>query len=501
MTYRLSLASAFLALSGVAGLWAGQVLLPDKSKSIIQVPREPSSYSAIVKQVLPAVVTIQATPKATVARARMPGLQGNPFRDLPGLPDELRKRFEEFERQPDGSPDSFPHRAFGSGFVADPNGVILTNAHVVRGADRVEVQLQDGRKFVSRNIHTDPKTDLAIVRLDVHESLPYLELGDSDAMEIGDRVLAVGAPLGMAGTVTSGIISAKARDIHLNMYEDFLQTDAAINPGNSGGPLLNLEGKVIGINTAIKSGTGGFQGIGLAVSSNLARTVMTQLLKDGSVHRGYLGVQAAALSPEVAERMGLSNHEGVVLGKVSAGTPAAKAGLQDGDIVTAVAGKPVKDVHALQRMVAELPLGKPVELTVCRDGARKTLPVTIEEQPRAYGLNASATSESADEDAQHSSLDRIGVKVTELTPERAKQLGYPEKTTGVVITEVEPNSLAADAGLRSGTLILKVDRQPVHTVEDARKALEKVSDKGVLLQVRTAEAGTAYVLLKPVPTR
>jgi serine protease Do len=505
MTKRFPTAPLYvLAFCGMTGMLASQSLLLGETKFgklSNPVATEPNSYRDVVKDVLPALVTIEATSKSTLARMDVPNFHGKPFGDIPGLPDELRKRFEEFGQQPFNPQETQPRHAFGSGFIVDPKGVILTNEHVVHGAKQVEVHLQDGRKFVSKNIKTDPKTDLAIVRLDVKESLPYLELGDSDAMEIGDRVLAFGAPLGMAGTVTSGIISAKDRDVHMNMYEDFLQTDAAINPGNSGGPLVNLEGKVIGINSAIKSRTGGFQGIGLAVSSNLAKTVMGQLLKDGNVHRGYLGVQVSALSSEIAQHLGLPNAEGVVISKVSPGTPAAKAGLQDGDVVTVVNGKPIKDARSLQRSVAELPLGKPVDVTVWREGAGKKLSVTIEEQPRAYGLAANATNESAEENAESSSLDKIGVTVKDLTPERAKQLGFGEKTAGVLIAGVEPGSIAAEAGLTSGSLIQKVDRHAVHNVEEAKKALDKGSlEKGVLLQVKAPEAGTSYVLLKKAST-
>jgi len=501
MTNRFSATPLYiLALCGMAGSLVSQSVLLGQSKlgSLAgqAAAKEPASFHEVVKNVLPAVVTIEATQKVSLTHANLPpGSHDNPFRNMPGLPDELRKRFEEFGQQPFGPQEMQPRRAFGSGFIVDPKGVILTNEHVVHGAKQVEVHLQDGRKFVSKNIVSDPKTDLAIVRLDVKESLPALEMGDSDAMQIGDRVLAVGAPLGMAGTVTSGIISAKGRDIHMNMYEDFLQTDAAINPGNSGGPLVNLEGKVIGINSAIKSGTGGFQGIGLAVSSNLAKTVMTQLLKDGSVHRGYLGVQVAPLNAEVAKHMGLANADGVVVAKVSPSTPAAKGGLKDGDIVTSLAGKAIKDVRGLQRAVAELPLNQPVDVTLWRDGASKKLAVTIEEQPRAYGL-ATAT-ESGDQDAGSINLDKIGVTIAQLTPEFAKKLGFSEKTAGVVITEVEPQGMGAEAGLRKGTLIQKVDQQSVQTVEEAKSALEKGSlEKGILLQVKAPEAGTTYVLLK-----
>jgi serine protease Do len=491
-----------LAILGMGGsLVTPSVLLGETKLGTLSRPAavETASFHDVVKNVLPAVVTIEATQKVSTAHANRVMPRGNPFKDSPGLPDELRKRFEEFGQPPFGPQESQPRRAFGSGFIVDPKGVILTNDHVVHGAKQVEIHLQDGRKFVSKNILTDPKTDLAIVRLDAKEPLPSLELGDSDAVEIGDRVLAVGAPLGMSGTVTSGIISAKGRDIHMNMYEDFLQTDAAINPGNSGGPLVSLEGKVIGINSAIKSGTGGFQGIGLAVSSNLAKTVMTQLLKDGNVHRGFLGVQVGPLSAEIASRLGLPNSEGVVVGKVSAGTPAARAGLLDGDIVTSIAGKPVKDVRTFQRTVAELSLGKPVDLTIWRDGATKKLSVTIEEQPRSYGLEVAGG--SADQDNQSSSLDKIGVTIAVLIPERAKQLGFPEKTTGVVITEVEPKSVAAEAGLHSGAMILKVDQQSVTTVSEVQKAVEKGSlEKGILFQVKAPQTGISYILLKSAQT-
>jgi serine protease Do len=487
----------FLAILGLAAGLASHSLLLGQTNRGVQALNESNSFRAVIKQVLPAVVTIEATQKTTVARMDLPGSHGKRFGDPPGLPDELRKRFEELEPQPFAPQDSVPRHAFGSGFVVDPKGVILTNDHVVHGAKQVEVHFQDGRKFVSRNIRTDPKTDLAIVCLESKEPLPYLELGDSDAMEIGDRVLAIGAPLGMAGTVTAGIISAKGRDIHMNMYEDFLQTDAAINPGNSGGPLVNLEGKVVGINSAIKSASGGSQGIGLSVSSNLARTVMAQLLKDGNVHRGYLGVQAAPLNPEVAKQLGLANAEGVVISKVGAGTPAASAGMKDGDIVTALAGKPIKDGRGLQLAVAELPLHQPVDVAIWRDGASQKLSVTVEEQPRAYGLAAGLANEPGDQDGEVSSLDKFGVTIAELTPERAKQLGFGEKTGGVVVAGVEPGSVAAEAGLSPGTLILKVGQQTVASVEQARKALEASSpDNGVLLQVRTLESGTTYVLLK-----
>jgi serine protease Do len=453
--------------------------------------RELPSYRDVVKRVLPAVVSIEAAPKAQLSAVARPPTGQSPFEGMPGLPDELRKFFEQMPRQPFPQPHAMPGHAIGSGFVVDPSGVILTNEHVVRGSDEVTVLFQDGRKFVARDIKRDPKTDLAVIRIEAKESLPFLKLGNSDEMEVGDRVLAIGSPLGMAGTVTSGIISAKGRDIHMNMYEDFLQTDAAINPGNSGGPLVNLAGEVVGINSAIKSGTGGSQGIGLAIASNLVKNVMDQLRDHGSVHRGYIGVQAGPLNADVAARLGVSGTGGVVISKVGTDTPAAKSGLKDGDILTKIAGQLVKDPRHLQQMVAGLPIGKPVEIAVVRDGANLAMQLTIEAQPESYGV-ASEMSDSG-----HTHLGKVGVKVKEMTPEMAKQLGFPEASVGVLITEVEPESAAAAAGLQSGLLILKIDQQAVKTVSEVEAAFEKGSlEKGILVQVRTPKAGTSYVLLK-----
>src|SRR6516225_7204521 len=311
-------------VSGLAAYAASQAIprtLPE-----IRHGQESTSYRDVAKYVLPAVVSIEATTKPSAAKAHF-----EPFGQIPGLPDELRKRFEDAVPEPE---EHGPRHGLGSGFIIDPNGTIVTNAHVIKNAQRVEVVLQDGSRFAAKDIKSDAKTDLAVLRIETGASLPALSWGDSGEMEIGDRVLAIGAPLGMTGTVTSGIISAKGRDIHMNMYEDFLQTDAAINPGNSGGPLVNLAGEVVGINSAIKSGTGGFQGIGLAISSNLAKNVMDQLQQKGSVQRGYLGVSIQPLDAEVAARLGLAGKTGVVIAKVGPGTPAARSGLKDGDILT-----------------------------------------------------------------------------------------------------------------------------------------------------------------------
>ena len=474
----------FLSLVAVGGYSASRALVWANNPA--PVAHDLPNYRDVVKRVLPAVVSIEAHAKTKLTA----GFQ-TPF-NMPGLPEELRKELERYQKR-FPFPDSHPGRAFGSGFIIDPNGVILTNDHVIRGADEVEVLLQDGRKFTSRDIKRDPRTDLAIVRIQA-KGLPFLKLGDSEAMEIGDRVLAIGAPLGMTGTVTSGIISAKGRDIHMNMYEDFLQTDAAINPGNSGGPLVNLAGEVVGINSAIKSGTGGFQGIGLAISSNLAKNVMDQLQQKGSVQRGYLGVSIQPLDSEVAARLGLAGKTGVVIAKVGPGTPAARSGLKDGDILTEFAGQAVKDPRSLQRLVAGQAIGKKVELTVYRDGVKKTLTLTVENQPEAFGISGPALEPGP------TTFDKIGVKVTDLTAKKAKELGFPEESR-VLITDVDPASAAGRAGLRSGMLILQVDGKPVKTVAEVQIAFDKSSlAKGYLLQVRSPQGGTMYVLVKS-PTR
>jgi len=449
------------------------------------LPRELTSFRDVVKKVLPGVVSIEA-------RARSRAIQRRGLPDMQ-LPEDFRKFLERQQEAEEPSP-----AGFGSGFIVDPRGLVLTNFHVVDGADQVEVQLRDGRKFLSKDIKSDAKTDLALIRIETKEALPFLQLGDSDQMEIGDRVLAVGAPFGLTGSVTAGIISAKGRSLKVNMYEDFLQTDAAINPGNSGGPLVNMEGKVIGVNSAIKSRSGGFQGVGLAIASNLVRVVMDQLLKDGVVHRGYLGVQIKDLdNAAVAARLGAKEGQGVLITQVFPKAPASKAGLQDGDVILSLDGKAIKDGRELQLVVATLPLGKPVTVSLLRDGKPLTLQVTVEEQPQTFGTARVPVPRMPREQIDTVKLDKAGLEVADLTPELAAGLGYREGLRGAVVVNTERLSLAAQAGLVRGMVISKVDRQ---TVDSARALKEVLSgaklDAGVLLQVHTPQGGTNFVLLK-----
>jgi serine protease Do len=321
---RWSLALACLLTGVLAGGYFMGPMLHGQPPAPSTTLKDVTSYRDIVKKVLPAVVSIETHAKVVRTKSKQPR-RASPFEEF-GIPEEFRKHFEDSGQMP--FEQEVPRTGFGSGFLIGAEGVILTNYHVVAGADQVTVTLNDGRKFQSKSIKGDRRTDLAIVRLDsAGSSFPYLELGDSDGMEIGDRVLAVGAPFGLAGSVTQGIISAKGRNgLNMNMYEDFLQTDAAINPGNSGGPLVSLDGRVIGINSAIKTRSGGFQGVGLAVASNLAKTVVRSLEKDGVVHRGYLGVQVRGLDPEVARRLGVPKDTGLLVGQVFDKTPASNAG-------------------------------------------------------------------------------------------------------------------------------------------------------------------------------
>jgi serine protease Do len=461
-------------------------------------PKELTSYRDIVKKALPAVVSIESRTKVTIKTRETPRRKPTPD-DNAQNPDDLFKNFPNpFD---DNGADQGPDDGvlgFGSGFLVDPKGVVMTAAHVVDGADEVTVELNDGRKFVSRDIKADDKTDLAIIRIQAKDALPYLEFGDSDAMEIGDRVLAVGEPFGLAGTVTSGIICAKGGNLGMNMYDDFLRTDAAINPGNSGGPLINMQGQVIGINSAIKSKSGGFQGVGLAIASNLAKNIKEALVKDGVVHRGYLGIGLDDLeSDDLATHLGLKDAHGVIVTRIVKDSPAIAAGLKPGDVVTSLGGKAIKDSSSLKGVVAVLPKGKPVEVAVVRDGKPQTLSVTIEEQPPDFGQQRVVRPRLPEEFKNTVALDKIGAEATDLTAELDEGLGYEETAKGALLTDVKRNGAASLAGLGRGVAVTKVEDQPVTSADELKDKLASAAlDKGIMLQVRTPQGGVTYVLLK-----
>ena len=448
-----------LSVALLGGVVAGDKLIGRPADPVAPggalLPRDWNSYAPVVKRILPAVVSIEG--------------QGKPAASLDDV-----------------------DPGFGSGFLIDPSGVIVTNNHVVRDTTVAEITLHDGRKFTSKDIRRDPTADLAVIRIETKEVLPFLEFGDSDAMEVGDRVLAVGAPFGLTGSVTQGIVSGKSRNLNLNIHEDFLQTDAAVNPGSSGGPLVNLEGKVIGLTSAIKTRSGGFQGVGLAVSSKIARTVADQLVKNGVVRRPYIGVSVVDLADTTAKKLKASAGAGVVVSEVVTKSPGEKANIGVNDIITRVNGSAVRTAREMQRAILALPIGQAVDVVVMRDGKLFLTKVEVEEQSTSLKPAAAP----APSPVNYGSL---GLTVTDLSAEAAKRAGIPKEVKGVVIAEVTANSLAARSGLARGQVILQVNRTPVASAEAFRKVIEQSGgegEKGAVLHVLKPNGDVDYVILR-----
>ncbi|HET6441400.1 MAG TPA: DegQ family serine endoprotease [Phycisphaerae bacterium] len=450
------------------------------------VPPDVEAFSkamrAAAARVGPAVVAI-GTSQSVDASA-------TPF----GFGDDFLRRFFGAEPQkPQPKPKrQFRQQGLGSGVIVSADGYILTSNHVVAGAEEITVRLADDREFDAKVIGNDQPTDVALIKIEA-TGLPVAALGDSDKMEVGDWVLAVGAPLGLQKTVTAGIISATGRaNVGIADYEDFIQTDAAINPGNSGGPLVNLRGEVIGINTAIASRSGGYMGIGFAVPSNMARDVMNRLREKGEVVRGWLGVSIQNLSKELAGSMGLESAQGALVNEVFADGPAGKAGVKAGDVIVQYNGKPVKDVTELRTAVAWTEPGKKVDMIVLRGGKRETLSVQMErrgDQPQlARGRRGGGPGAPAE-------IKDLGIQVADLTPETAQLYGY-EEGQGVLITDVDPAGLAAKAGMEPGMLILQVGGKPVRSVAQFQEALQGAdSARGIPMLVRAGDR-QLFVLLK-----
>jgi len=461
-----------------------------------------AAFHNAAEKVLPSVVAITNTPAmAPRSGQRKPspgegseempfGFRGTPFGDLFKEHPELRQFFNQFPSMPNMPQPGV--MGAGSGVIVDPSGVILTNNHVVAGGGNIMVRLHDGRELKAVDVKTDPKTDLAILRIQGAGKLPAARLGDSSKVETGDWVLALGEPFGLEGTVTAGIVSATGRGLGIADREDFIQTDAAINPGNSGGPLVNLDGEVIAINTAISSSNGGYQGVGFAIPIDLAKWVGGQLVQTGTVHRSYLGVMIQPVTQSLADQFKVKVHQGVLVTEVRPNTPAAKAGLKPGDIILKFAGQAVSGPRELQGMVEQAKIGSTEPLLLLRNGKETTLNVTCREMPSE---SAMASMGSHGRGSESSSFDKLGLQVEDLTSQVAEQLGIKAEH-GVAITEVRSGSPAALAGLSSGMVITEVNRQPVKTVADFRKALDaKPLDKGVLLLVRSTE-GSRFVVIR-----
>lgn len=460
------------------------------------------SFAPLVKRVMPTVVNVSVVQE--IKSSEMPfqfggpegpggggggggggGPEQSPFGGSPFGPGG-GDPFEQFRHFFGEIPHNFKQHGLGSGVIVSPDGYILTNNHVVGDATEIQVKLSDQREFKARVIGKDEKTDLALIKIDSKDPLPCANLGNSDATQVGDWVIAIGNPFGFSLTVTSGIVSAKGRALGGN-YDNFIQTDASINPGNSGGPLFNTEGQVIGINTAIYSSTGSNAGIGFAIPIDLARDIMDQLKEHGRVIRGWLGVEIQQVTPDLAQSFGLNKPEGALVASVVEDGPAAAAGVKRGDIILKFNGLPVPDEHHLPEMVAQTPINKTVPLEVLRNGKQVDLDVKVGELKETK--LASAKSEESN--------DNWGLQVQALTPEIAQQLNL-KSDKGVVVRGVTPDTPGADAGIQAGDVVLEVNHRKVESVEDFLNEAKaaKGSKKPALLLVQRGDA-TLYTVIKP----
>lgn len=437
------------------------------------------AFASVAKKVTPAVVFVKVEKQAEE--------RGVPYMMPFGGGDDLFRYFfgEPFpHHRQHPRPERRQHTiAQGSGFIIEPNGYIITNNHVVEGADKITVKLQDDREFTAKVIGTDKRSDVALIKIAAN-NLPVLSMGDSDKLEVGEWVIAVGNPFGLSHTITAGIVSAKGRNsIGINDYEDFIQTDAAINPGNSGGPLVNLDGQAVGMNTAIYSKSGGYMGIGFAIPINMVRSIEQQLMKTGKVTRGYLGILIQPLTSELAKSFGMAPDSGILVGQVTEGSAAEKAGLKRGDVVVAFAGKPVHNVGTFRNRVAMIAPGTTTDISVIRNGEKKKFNITLGTLPKGKMV------------AQGSglSLDKLGFTVRNIDPETARKFGFTE-TKGVMVTEVRSGSVADMAGIKPGTFILEVNRKPVDNVQELQKAIGNQKDSVLLLI--SDEQGSRFVVLK-----
>ncbi|HIJ60285.1 MAG TPA: DegQ family serine endoprotease [Nitrospirae bacterium] len=439
-----------------------------------QIEETARAFSDIVRVVSPSVVNISST--KTVRRQQSS--------------DEF---FDFFIQPPDMRGKKWKEQSLGSGVVVASDGLIVTNNHVIEQSDEIRVILYDKRSFKAKVIGSDPKTDLAIIKIDA-KNLLTIPWGDSERLLVGEFVLAIGNPFGLSHTVTMGIISAVGRaDVGISDYEDFIQTDAAINPGNSGGPLVNTKGEMIGINTAIFSRTGGYQGIGFAVPSNMVRMVIDHLLKEGKVTRGWLGVTIQELTPELAQKFGLSVAEGALISDVAKGSPASKAGLSRGDIIIRYNGKKIKDVATLRNMVAQTKIGSDVELIILRKSKEYSVRVKVLEVPSDNTDYTPSSNKSSE--GNESALS--GVTVIDITQAVAKQLGISSDEKGVVVMRIEPGSVADISGLKEGDLIKEIDRQKVSNLNDFNKIVSKLKGNEQILLFINRSGKKFYLAFPP----
>ena len=470
---------SFASCSGQSKLMGLTSSQPAPAPPVATAAGVQTSYADLVIRVDQAVVTIRSTERARAA-------QQFPFTDDP--------TFREFfgDRMPQ---QQTPQRVqgVGSGVIVNSEGYILTNHHVVDGALEIKVELTDNRTFTAKLVGSDPPSDLAVLKIDAKD-LPTLSLGDSDKVRVGDAVLAVGNPLGIGQTVTSGIVSAKGRATGLSdgSFEDFLQTDAAINRGNSGGALVNVSGELIGINSQILSPSGGNIGIGFAIPSNMAKAVMDQLMKTGKVRRGMLGVTIQSVDADLAQSLNLPSAQGAIVTSVNNGGPADKAGLKRGDVITAVNKVSVTDNNKLRNIVASLPPGSDVEVTALRNGRDQNFHVALAELPDKA---EPASDEESTNNSGAAGSGKFGMTVQPLTAETAQRLGLDANDEGLLVSRLDPSGSAAESGIRQGDLIQEVNRQPVKTVADFSAAIQRSGAKPALVLVKRRNA-VIYLTLK-----
>ena len=435
------------------------------------------SFASVVDADKPAVVTITTTMKATNASA-----DSSPM-------DEQFRQF--FEQQGIPLPHQAPQQqqpqqhamALGSGFIISPDGVIVTNNHVIDNAIDIKVTLDDGTELPAKLLGADAKSDLAVLKVQAPHPLATIAWGDSDKLKLGDQILAIGNPFGIGTTVTAGIVSARGRDLHSGPYDDFIQIDAPINHGNSGGPLVDRDGNVVGINTAIYSPNGGSVGVGFAIPSSEAKTIVAKLQKDGSIDHGYLGVQIQPVTKDVADAVGLAKTGGALVAAVTADTAAARAGLKSGDIITAVGSETVKTPKDLSRLVADLSPGAKESVSVWRDGKTIDLAVTVGGNENSQ---KQAAAESSGSESQSAGQPSLGIGLADLTPDVRQQLDLPRSVSGAVVAKVNPEKAAAAAGIQSGDVIVSVNDKSVHNARDVKAAVaeaDKAGRKSVLLLI------------------
>ena len=478
---KLSLAIMILAVIGF--MWGCGLENELEAKSINKIESKPLmvpvNFSELAQKVRDGVVNIRTVKTMKGGGPVFKHFFGNPFGQKNPFGDQ--DRFRDFfgPHHDEGPAPDFKQRSLGSGFIIDKDGYIVTNNHVIENADEIKVKLADEREFEAELVGRDPNTDLALIRIKDASDLVPLKLGDSDALLVGSWVVAVGSPFGLEQTVTAGIVSAKGRALGSGPYDDFIQTDASINPGNSGGPLLNMDGEVVGINTAIVPNG---QGIGFAIPVSMAQGIVKQLQANGSVTRGWLGVSIQDLTPELAEYYGIKDKKGALVVQVFEGDPADKAGIKANDVIVEVDGKSIESSRDLTNKIANLEVGKKTSLTLLREGKKKTVAVKI-----AKRSDSGALAQQKPQDNE-----KLGIRIAEVTPETARRFGHSETEKGVLVVGVEPGSKADEAGVRQGDLVKEVNRNPVTSVSQLRSEVEKAD--AVQLLVKRPNAG--FVVIK-----